>query len=124
MDKTEQWPVGRLIEAGRIQAHLSKRAAARAAGISEGRWRQIEDGYEVKQGQHFPVRTSPETLVAMAGALGLDAGPILEAAGFDRDAASIPVASHQVVDVTGLSADDIERVRTIVDALRKAEPRK
>ncbi len=40
-------PWGALITAALRQAGLSAREAARRAGLSEGRWRQITSGYQV-----------------------------------------------------------------------------
>lgn len=73
-------PHGRLIEEAR--GSLSKRAAAQLAGISEGRWRQIVTGVQkAGGGVEIPVNPRPETLVAMAEAVGADVGRVLEAAG-------------------------------------------
>ena len=57
------------IEAARKSLRLSKRAAAKRAGISEGRWRQITVGHMRVGGVEVPVNTRPETLEAMARAV-------------------------------------------------------
>jgi hypothetical protein len=57
------------IEAARKSLGLSKRAAAKRAGISEGRWRQITVGHMRVGGVEVPVNTKPETLEAMARAV-------------------------------------------------------
>lgn len=46
------------------------REIARVADISEGRWRQIENGYESKGGMKLPAVGKPETIAAMLYALG------------------------------------------------------
>lgn len=46
------------------------RAIAGTADISEGRWRQIENGYESKGGMKLPAVGKAETIAAMLYALG------------------------------------------------------
>ncbi|MFY9889494.1 MAG: helix-turn-helix transcriptional regulator, partial [Streptosporangiaceae bacterium] len=56
-DRPEPPPWGTLIAAALRRAGLSAREAARRAGISEGRWRQITGGYQVvSPGVYAPVR--------------------------------------------------------------------
>lgn len=75
---------GDLLERAREARHVSKREAAKRAGISEGRWRQIVTGYQsVGRGMTVPVKTTPQTLRAMAAAVGADPAAVLAAAGFD-----------------------------------------
>lgn len=57
------------IEAARTARGLSIRAAARKAGISEGRWRQIVVGAIRVGGMDVPVNPKPSTLEAMARAV-------------------------------------------------------
>ncbi len=49
---------------------LSVRAAARAAGISESRWRQIVNGYRQEADLRVPVRAPARTLARMAQVVG------------------------------------------------------
>jgi hypothetical protein len=75
-------PYGAIIEHAR--GATSKRQAALAAGISEGRWRQIVTGMQhVGDGQTVRARPKRETLLAMARAVGADAVAVLTAAGMD-----------------------------------------
>jgi hypothetical protein len=53
--RPDPFPWGAAIAAACRQAGLSARAAARRAGISEGRWRQITGGYQVvRPGVYVP----------------------------------------------------------------------
>lgn len=64
-----------MIEAARRQAvpKLSQDAAARRAGISGGRWRDIVHGRKMLGGgQVIPVVGPPDTLVRMARAVGME----------------------------------------------------
>jgi transcriptional regulator with XRE-family HTH domain len=55
-----------------VKAKLSAREAARRAGISEGRWRQIASGYQVvSAGVYAPVRGPAGTLARMAAVVGV-----------------------------------------------------
>jgi hypothetical protein len=61
-------------------AKLSAREAARRAGISEGRWRQIAGGYQVvSAGVYAPVRGPAETLARMAAVVGVTPAQLTEA---------------------------------------------
>ncbi|MFC3453978.1 helix-turn-helix domain-containing protein [Amycolatopsis speibonae] len=75
--------LGSLLREGRKAAGLSIRAAARSAGFSEGRWRQLEAGYEVRSGVQVPVNTTASTVVQAAGAVAVDADEALHAAGIE-----------------------------------------
>lgn len=85
--RPEPPPEGALIKAALKKSGLSARKAAREAGLSEGRWRQIVDGYQiVSAGTYVPVRGPAETLARMAAVIGvspdaLDAAGRADAAG-------------------------------------------
>jgi hypothetical protein len=67
---------------------MSAREAARRAGLSEGRWRQITAGYQVvSPGVYAHVRGPAATLARMAAVAGVSPAQ-LRAAGRD-DAASV-----------------------------------
>lgn len=122
---TDQWALGRRITQARIAAGLSKRAAARAAGLSEARWRHIESGFEVVRGEKYPTRTTPETVARVASALHLDLAEMLEIAGFDPDSvANAPVGiGHESIDISGLADADIEKVHAFVRFLKSEAKR-
>lgn len=76
----EQPPEAALIKEALKRSRLSGREAARRAGISDARWRQIVNGYQVVSGHQVPVRAPDETLARMAHAAGVAADD-LRAAG-------------------------------------------
>ena len=87
-DRPEPPPWGTLIAAALRRAGLSAREAARRAGISEGRWRQITGGYQVvSPGVYAPVRGPAGTVARMAAVAGVSPAQ-LRAAGRD-DAAEL-----------------------------------
>lgn len=78
-----QWPLGPFLSGHRRNKGLSVRTAARKAGISEGRWRQVENGYQtVTAGQRIPVMPKPETLFKMLRALDADAAEGMQLVGY------------------------------------------
>src|SRR5262249_62143023 len=65
-------PWGALVTRALVRAKLSAREAARRAGISEGRWRQIASGYQVvSAGVYAPVHGPAGTLARMAAVAGV-----------------------------------------------------
>jgi hypothetical protein len=65
-------PVGQVVEPAREKLRISKREAARRAGISEGRWRQVVTGIQkAGGGVDIPVRPRAETVIAMLAAVEL-----------------------------------------------------
>jgi len=63
-----------------MRPKVSVREAARRAGISEGRWRQIAKGYQsVAGGFHAPVTAPPDTLAKMARVVGVSDSELQEA---------------------------------------------
>lgn len=82
MSGTPRPPYGELIEQARADAGLSKREAARRAGISDAWWRYVTDGH---QGE-TPVPGTADTVAAMARVVGLPPDR-LETEGRRKDAA-------------------------------------
>jgi transcriptional regulator with XRE-family HTH domain len=76
------WPLGKyLVEA---RGKMSIREAARRAGISESRWRQVEAGVQkMAGGIEVPVHPKAETIAAMCRAISADTRRGLELAGHD-----------------------------------------
>lgn len=64
-------PEGELITAALKRRQISARAAARQAGISDARWRQITSGFQTVSGTRVAVRAPAETLARMAQVAGL-----------------------------------------------------
>jgi transcriptional regulator with XRE-family HTH domain len=79
---------GALITAALASEGISAREAARRAGMSEGRWRQITAGYQVvSPGVYAQVHGPAGTLARMAAVVGVTPDQ-LKAAGRD-DAATV-----------------------------------
>jgi hypothetical protein len=110
-DRPEPPPWGALITAALGRLRLSVRSAARQAGISEGRWRQIAGGYQVvSSGVYAPVRGPAGTLARMAAVAGVTPAE-LTAAG-RPDAAEVLVASAAAAEAS--AADDVlNRIRAM-----------
>lgn len=81
MDKRpEPPPWGRLITQALQRSGMSARKAAKKAGMSDGRWRQITSGYQnVSAGVYAPVRGPAETIARMAQVVGLTPGELEKA---------------------------------------------
>ncbi|MGC5362307.1 helix-turn-helix domain-containing protein [Streptomyces sp. DT24] len=62
-------PEGELIKAALATSRLSQVDAARRAGISGTRWRQIVSGYQAVGGEKVPFRSPDDTLARMAHAV-------------------------------------------------------
>lgn len=76
-DRPEPPPWGTLFAAALRSTGISAREAARRAGISEGRWRQISSGYQVvSPGVYARVRGPAATLAKMAAAVGVTAAEL------------------------------------------------
>lgn len=132
----ERRPEGVLIEQARatLVPKLSGRAAAEAAGMSEGRWRQIVNGYlSAGGGNYVPVTAPPDTLARMAKVVGVTPEQLMEvdrgdaAAELHRllrsetDPETLPVGTGvQPVDLTNLSPDEIEAAKAVIRAIRSA----
>src|SRR5580698_4883340 len=109
-DRPQAPPWGTLISAALAREGLSARAAARRAGLSEGRWRQITGGYQVvSPGVYAPVRGPAGTLARMADTAGVSAAE-LRAAGRE-DAAVVLDSQRERTAETGTEL--LERVRAM-----------
>jgi hypothetical protein len=99
-------PWGSLVTKALAGAKLSAREAARRAGISEGRWRQIAGGYQVvSAGVYAPVHGPAQTLARMAAVVGVTPAQLTEAGRPDAAkvlASSGPDSGHELL---------LERVR-------------
>lgn len=106
MQKPEQPPEGALLHRMRKAARppFSIRGVAKAAGLSEGRWRQIENGYQiVRKGEYVEVTAPAETLARMAAALGaqpeqLDSVGRSDAADYMRETVASQAAAAPTKD--------------------------
>jgi transcriptional regulator with XRE-family HTH domain len=109
VDRPQPPPWGALIAAALKRAGLSAREAARRAGISEGRWRQITGGYQVvSPGVYAQVRGPAATLAKMAAVAGVTPAE-LRLAG--REDAAAELARQQGDRAS--SEEMLERVRAL-----------
>jgi hypothetical protein len=91
-------PWGVLLTTALAKAKLSAREAARRAGISEGRWRQIASGYQVvSAGVYAPVHGPAGTLARMAAVVGVTPGQLRKAG--RTDAAKVLASADADVNV-------------------------
>lgn len=105
---------GAILEAAR--GAMSKREAARRAGIAEARWRQIVRGTQRISGVDVPVSTRPDTLRRMAAAVGADPAAVLVAAGFPVDDTDGRAASAELLSPADVAAR-LAAIRDEVTAL-------
>lgn len=117
--------LGAEIRVARESAGLSTRRAADLAGISEGRWRQYELGYEKKREARLPVVHTTRLLRSMARVLEVDPTTWLEKAGLDVRSPE-PVARGRadgdVLPLDGLDEPTKSYLRTIAEEARRRNP--
>lgn len=129
LKRRHQRPEGVLIEEALARPpKMSIRALGRRVGLSEGRVRQIINGYQSMQGQVLEVTGPAETVARLAFAAGVDA-EALESVG-RRDAAEV-LARLEAPDATpirvarGLSVDQAVAVfgatMDLIPAERRSE---
>lgn len=100
-DEPAQRPEGRLIQEAAERRNLSARKLAPLAGISEGRWRQIVNGYQSLGGAgRIAVVGPPLTVARMALAVGVDADQLRRADREDAASALERLAEEPRVDAT------------------------
>lgn len=98
-------PWGALIMTALAREGLSVREAARRAGLSEGRWRQITAGYQiVSPGVYAEVHGPAATIARMAWVVGVTPEQLSEVG---RDDAAELLAAHGRSEVDEI----VERVR-------------
>jgi Helix-turn-helix domain len=100
-------PWGALIMTALAREGLSVREAARRAGLSEGRWRQITAGYQiVSPGVYAEVHGPAATIARMASVVGVTPEQLTEAG---RDDAAQMLAAQGRSDIDEI----LERVREL-----------
>lgn len=113
--------LGQLLEQAREHVHhISVREAARRAHVSDTRWRQVVTGVQTKASGRVPVNPTARTVVAMALAVGVDAGDALRAAGLEATDEAI---AAMTAEARGPQADkgaapaglveEIERIKSL-----------
>jgi hypothetical protein len=107
--RPEPPPWGALITAALASEGISAREAARRAGLSEGRWRQITGGYQVvSPGVYAQVRGPAATLARMASVVGVTPAQLR---GAGRDDAATALAGQR--DRKPADAETLERVKAM-----------
>jgi transcriptional regulator with XRE-family HTH domain len=102
-------PWGALITAALASEGISAREAARRAGLSEGRWRQITAGYQVvSPGVYAQVRGPAGTLARMAAVVGVTPAQLRSAG---RDDAARVLAGR--MDRKPESDEMLERIKAM-----------
>jgi transcriptional regulator with XRE-family HTH domain len=103
-------PWGALLTGALGRAGLSAREAARRAGLSEGRWRQIASGYQVvSAGVYAPVRGPAGTLARMAAVVGVTPEQLRRAG--RPDAAQALAATPTAHEDAEVGQELLQRVR-------------
>jgi transcriptional regulator with XRE-family HTH domain len=112
-----QSPEGALIQVAQKRSGLSAREAARRSGISEGRWRQVVNGYQtVSAGIHAPVTAPADTLARMAYAVEVQPDDLREAGRDDAASALqrlIELAADEMLYGDAEEAKAIEDIQKI-----------
>ena len=115
------YSIGRRLYQGRKRFQISKREAARRAGISEALWRQLEAGGKELDGEVILPNPRPENLYAVAVAIDDDPTLFFSAVGLDMPEG----ITREILDdrlahkITHLSNRDREIVDQLVDSLLK-----
>jgi transcriptional regulator with XRE-family HTH domain len=120
MPETVAWRfiAERLTEA-RSQLRLSKRQAARRAGISEGTWRQLEKGPSLYNQTLYTNNTRPENLFAAARAVGVEPKELFDAFGEEVPAGIdfTPYDDRIAKKIGRLGVRDRDIVERLVDSM-------
>jgi hypothetical protein len=119
-ERPPQPPEGKLIEDAAAHLDISIREAARRAGLSYGRWRQIVQGYQNgSQGSYAEVRGPVKTVARMATTVGITPEQ-METEGQRPDVADFmrqePGTRPPEIDFAG---DDAEALRPYIDELER-----
>ena len=111
--------VAEILGAARKRLKLSKRQAARRAGISEGTWRQLERGPTLEGGTIYINQARPENLFAAARAVGVD--PKMVFGAFDEEVPEgldfTPYDDRLAKKISQLSVRDRDIVERLVDSM-------
>lgn len=121
---SELTPLGALLEQARAQVGISKREAARRAGVSEGRWRQVTTGVQKLGSTTVPVNPRLATVLTMARAVGVDELEAAAAAGFEEVTLGDSAASLRSVQVSGPASERVEALIRDIYASQMPERRK
>jgi hypothetical protein len=123
-DQLERWAdVGAQIGHAReaIRPRRSKRAAAKAARISEAQWRHIEAGRRLVGGVTIPPAVSPQVLEDAALSVGLDPAPLFDRLGWTYEGTGQPAPLDVNRRLDQIETEQRE-IRALVEQIRDALP--
>jgi len=110
--RPEAPPEGKLIAEAAARRGLSLRKAAKQAGISYGRWRQIATGYQnVSPGEFAIVRAPGGTLAKMARVVGVTPEQLAAAGRQDAAEAMQDAGQESASHLTLVPVDDVAAER-------------
>ena len=105
MSPPDGWRFGPYLADRIRESGLSQRKVARRAGISEGRIRQLIDGYSQSHGVRTPVGTTYPTIVALSRTLGFPLREGLQLAGI-----AVPANLPDTAPAGSLSSSSVEQL--------------
>ncbi|WP_190824729.1 helix-turn-helix domain-containing protein [Saccharopolyspora pogona] len=100
----EPWPLGDLLKKARERRKLGIAGAAKRAGMSQGKWHQIERGVRAVAGGYKPFRPKPDDIVTAARAVNADPREALRAAGYDPKIDAPDLEATPTITVSELAA--------------------
>jgi transcriptional regulator with XRE-family HTH domain len=120
-NEQDQPAVMKLIRERRKQMHLSYGRAGAHAGISDTRWRQLENGYRTIKGVgRIPEDAPPVTLAKMAYVVGVTVSELNDA-GRGEAAAELRQLAEDRAQADGEAQAEAERMVSVVGGLTKAQ---
>jgi transcriptional regulator with XRE-family HTH domain len=120
LPQTVGWrTVAETLGEARKRLRMSKRQAARRAGISEGTWRQLERGPSFENNMLYINQTRPENLYAAARAVGVDPQVVFGA--FDEEVPEgldfTPYDDRLAKKISKLEVRDRDIVERLIDSM-------
>ncbi len=106
MSSPDGWRFGPYLADRIRESGLSQRKVAQRAGISEGRVRQLIDGYSQSHGVKTPVGTTYSTIAALTRTLGFPLGKGLRLAGI-AGAVKIPDVDEPAESLSSSSMEQL-----------------
>jgi hypothetical protein len=88
--------------------------------VSDGRWYQLESGYQSMRGEQIPIGTTAATVAAAANAVGWDRDEALRTAGFEPIDYQPPVAERPLADIP--TDELLRRIRELWTELKRRIP--
>jgi hypothetical protein len=82
-DGTKRYALRFYMRNKREEWGISMRQAAKQSGISEGRWRQLEAGHQLVNGEKVPVKTTQETVLKIASGMNMNPDVALYASDYE-----------------------------------------